>query len=107
MVSNDKNLKVNVWVEFCSLALPCWPFIESIADTLEKVIAKEHDKFFNAHPQRHIYVEVYLYKDLKDSIEIQVGSDMFSQNILYLNLPNTYYRCQSAEHKIRDFPLLV
>ena len=25
--------------------------------------------------------------------------------MLYLNLPNTCYRCQSAEHKIKDYPL--
>ena len=27
--------------------------------------------------------------------------------MLYLKLPNTYYRCQLAEHKIRDFPLVT
>ena len=31
----------------------------------------------------------------------------FSQKVLYLNLPNTYYRCQSMEHKIRDCPLAM
>ena len=96
-ISDDKKLRFPVWVEFPGLPLPCWPFIESIANILSKVVTKEHDKFFNAHPQRHICVEVDLSKDLKDSVEIQIGAQTFSQKVLYLNLPNTCYSCQFVE----------
>ena len=96
-----------MWVEFPGLPLPCWHFIEAIAQTLCKVVTKEPEKFFNACPQRRICIEVDISKDLKDSVEIQVGAQTFSQKVLYLNLPNTCYRCQSAEHKIRDYPLVT
>lgn len=101
-VSDDKKLRVPVWVEFPGLPLPCWPFIESLAQALG---TKEPEKFFNARPQRRVCIEVDLSKDLKDSVEIQIGAQTFSQKVLYLNLPNTYYRCQSEELKIRDCPL--
>lgn len=59
-----------MWLEFPGLPLPCWPFIESIANTLGKVITKEREKFFNTHPQRRVCVKVDLSKDIKDSMEI-------------------------------------
>ena len=106
-VSDDKKLSVPVWVKFLGLPLSCWHFIEAIAQTLGKVVTKEPEKFFNARPQRRICIEVDLSKDLKDSMEIQVGAQTFSQKVLYLNLPNTCYRCQSVEHKIWDCPLFL
>ena len=96
-----------MWVEFLGLSLPRWPFIESIANTLGKVITKDNEIFFNARSQRHVCVEVDLSKDLKDSMEIRVGPQTFCQKVLYLNLPNTCYRCQSVEHKIKDCPLAM
>lgn len=77
-VSNDKKLRVPVWFEFPGLPLPCWPFIESIAQALGKLVTKEPEKIFNAHPQRRVCIEVDLSKDLKDSMEIQIGSRTFS-----------------------------
>lgn len=94
-----------MWVEFRGLPLPCWPFIKSISQALGKVFTKEPENFFNAHPQQCVCVKVDLSKDLRDSVEIQIEAQTFSQKVLYLNLPNTCYRCQSTEHKIRDFPL--
>ena len=70
IVFDDKKLRVPMSIELSGLPLPCWPFIESIANTLGKVITKEHEKFFNAHPQKHIFFEFDLCKDLKDSVEI-------------------------------------
>ena len=96
-----------MWVKFSGLPLPCWSFIESIAKTLGKVVTMEPEKFFNDRPQQRVCVEVDLSKDLKDAVEIQIGAQTFSQKVLYLNLPNTYYRCQSAEHKIWDCPLVT
>ena len=72
-----------------------------------KVITKEHDFFFSSHPQKCICVDVDLSKDLKDFVKIQIGSQTFSKKVLYLNLPNNCYGCQSVEHKIRDCPLGV
>ena len=92
-VSDDKKLKVPMWVKFPGLPLPCWPFIESIAKALSKVVTKEHENFFNAFPQRCVCIEVDLCKDLKDAMEIQIGAQTFSQKVLYLNLPNTCDRC--------------
>ena len=92
-VSDDKKLRVPIWVEFLGLPLPCWPFIESIAQALGKVVTEEPEIFFNACPQRHFCIEVDLSKDLKDSVEIQIGTQTFAQKVLYLNLPNTCYRC--------------
>ena len=69
-VSDDKKLRVPVWVEFPSLTLSCWPFIEAISNTLGKVITKEHDKKINARPQKCVCVEVDLSKDLKDFVKI-------------------------------------
>ena len=77
-VSDDKNLKVPVWVELPGLSLPCWPFIESIAKTFGKVVTKEPENFFNAHPQRRVCIEVDLSKDLKDFVKIQIGAQTFS-----------------------------
>ena len=45
IVYDRKKLRVPVWVKFPGLPLPCWPFIESIANTLGKVITKEHEFF--------------------------------------------------------------
>ena len=73
-VSDDKKLRVFVWVEFPGLPLPCWHFIESIAQTFGKVVTKEPKKFFNARPQRRVYIEVDLSKDLRDIMEIQIGA---------------------------------
>lgn len=42
-----------------------------------KVITKEHEKFFNAHPQKRICVEVDISKYLKDSVKIQTGAQTF------------------------------
>ena len=67
-----------MWVEFLGLPLPCWPFIESIAKTLGKVITKENEKFFNARPQKRVCVEVDLAKDLKVFVEIQIKMQTFS-----------------------------
>ena len=77
-VSDDKKLKVPVWVEFPGLPLPCWPFIESIAKSLGKFITKEPKKFVNAHPQRCVCVKADLSKDLKDFVKIQIGAQTFS-----------------------------
>ena len=79
--------------EFPGLPLPCWPFIESIAKALGKVVTKEPENFFNARPQQCVCVKIDLSKDLKDAMEIQIGAQTFSQMVLYLNLPNTSYRC--------------
>ena len=106
-IFDDKKLRVPVWVEFPGLPFPCWHFIESIAQTLGKVITKDPEKFFNARPQHRVFIEVDLSKDLKDSVKIQVGTQTFSQKVLYLNLPNTCYRCQSTKHKIQDCPLVT
>ena len=59
-ISDDKKLRVSVWVEFPGLPLSCWHFIEAIAQTLGKVVTKEPEKFFNARPQRRICIEVDL-----------------------------------------------
>ena len=69
-VSDDKKLRVPVWVEFLGLPFPCWHFIEAIAQTLGKVVTKEPEKFFNARPHHRICIKVYLSKDLKDFVEI-------------------------------------
>ena len=89
-----------------SLPLPCWHFIESIAHTLGKVITKNMN-FFQCSSSKCICIEIDLSKDLKDFVEIQIGSQTFGKKVLYLNLPTTCYRCQSVEHKIGDFPLAV
>ncbi|KAH9292914.1 hypothetical protein KI387_041903, partial [Taxus chinensis] len=36
----------------------------------------------------------------------KVGDTRFSQKVLYINLPNTCFRCQSADHMIKDCPLM-
>ena len=95
-ISNENKLRVLVWVEFLGVPLPCWSFIESISNSLGKVITKKYENKFNAHPQKRICVEVDLSKDLKDSMEIKIGFQAFSQKMLYLSLPNTCYRCHSA-----------
>jgi hypothetical protein len=69
-------------------------------------VCVEPDKFFNAQPQWRVCVEVDLSRDLKDIVEIHIGATTFMQKVLYLNLPNTCYRCQSVKHKIKDCPLL-
>ena len=43
---------------------------------------------------------------LKNPWKIQIGATTFTHKVLYLNLPNTCYRCQSTSHKIKDCPLL-
>ncbi|KAH9324110.1 hypothetical protein KI387_004288 [Taxus chinensis] len=46
-------------------------------------------------------------QDLKDTLDIQVGDTRFAQKVLYINLPNTYFRCQSTDHMIKDCPLMT
>ncbi|XP_057871173.1 uncharacterized protein LOC131077647 [Cryptomeria japonica] len=104
-VSDDKKLRAPVWVEFPSLPLPCWPFMQTIAQSVGKVVCLEPNHFFNACPQKRVCVEVDLSRDLKEIVDIQVGDNTFTQKVLYLNLPNTCYRYQSTNHKIRDCPL--
>lgn len=106
-IFDDKKLNILVWVKFLGLPLPYWPFMQAIAQKLGRVICLEHDYFLNSHPHKRLCVEVDLSRELKESIEIQVGDTTFTQKVFYLNLPNTYYRCQSAEHKIKDCPLAV
>lgn len=105
-VSDDNKLRVLIWVEFLGLPIPCWSFLQAIVQTLGKVISVEPDKCFNVCPQQRVCVEVDLSRDLKDSMEIHIGATTFTQKVLYLNLLNTCYRCQFADHKIKDCPLL-
>lgn len=67
----------------------------------------EPEHFFHARPQNRFFVEVDLFRDLKETIGIQIGGQCYSQQVLYLNIPNTCYWCQSYEHKIRDYLLVV
>ena len=69
-ISDDNEIMVPMWVEFSSLSLPYWPFIEYIANTLGKVITKEHKFLFKARSQKCVCIEVDIFKDLKVSMEI-------------------------------------
>lgn len=106
VVSDDQKLKVPVWVELPGIPIPCWSFLPAIVQTVSKVVCLELDKFFNTPPQRSVCVEVNLSRNLKDTMEIQIAGTTFTRKVLYLNLLNICYRCQSAEHKIRDCHVL-
>lgn len=45
-ISDDRKLWVLVWVEFPSLPLRCWSFMQTIARFVGKVVCLEPDRFF-------------------------------------------------------------
>lgn len=72
--SNDTRLQVPVWIEFLGLSLPCVPFLQNIVTSIRKVLCVEPDGFFQSRPQKRVYVEIDLSQDLKESLDIQIGS---------------------------------
>lgn len=82
-------------------------FLNHIVSSLGRFICIELDRFFQAQPQKWVCIEVDLSKDLKDSVDIQIGALWHTQKVTYFNLPNTCYRCHSADHKIKDCSLAV
>lgn len=54
-----------------------------------------------------VCVKIELANNLKDFMSIKVDDTIIKQHVLYVNLLNTCYRCQSSIHKIEDCPLMV
>lgn len=94
-------------MEFLGLPFSLWIFVEDLVKPIGHFIFHKPHKFYTARPQHRVFVEVDLAKDLKETINIQVGDTQFSQQILYINLLNTFFHCQSVDHMIQECLLMA
>lgn len=57
-------------------------------------------------PTIRVCVKVDLLKDPHKSIDLEIGDHYFRKWVVYINMLNTFYLCQSIGHKIKDYPLI-
>lgn len=56
-------------------------------------VCDEMNHFYTTLPHYKMYVEVDLVKNMKEYIDIWVRTILIHQKVVYVNLPNTCYRC--------------
>lgn len=106
-VDEEASLEVLVWMKFLDHPDLWWPYLKDLVYPLGSFVCLEPVKIFSPRPNRRMCVKVNLSCDLEESIKLQLkGGEIYRQRVVYINLPNTYFRCQSSAHKIKDYPLM-
>lgn len=105
-VDEGASLEVPAWVELPGIPVALWPFMERIMAPLVTFICAKQPKFYGFLPYKRVYVKIDLSKDLRGHLVDKVDNNSYCQMLVYINLPNNFYRFQSVEHKIKDLPLM-
>lgn len=107
-ILDDKKLRVPVWAEFPGLPLPCWPFMQTIAQSIGKVVYLEPDHFLMLTLKRGYVLRSTFLTNWKKLLIFKWAVPPSPRRFFTWTYPTlliTSYQCQSVDHNIMDCPL--